>query len=158
MRRVILLRSPCRQRAEGEHQRNDLNTYKKKYGITPLKPRFNGRIGPLSVVIRGRWYGAMPGNIDSRAICLPEHQAKAGFPRLHAKSGEFRRTKVAPLRIAAHNPRFHHTLDLGHADSASNSFIKLLSYDHSHPFKDDGHARQDRSTHRDSGRINPPAA
>lgn len=43
-----------------------------------------------------------------------------------------------------------------HLDAAL--FIKLLSYDLSHPIKDDSHARQHRSPYRCSGRINPSAA
>lgn len=72
----------------------------------------------MSVVIQVRWHVAMPGNIDSRALQLPEHQAKAGFLPLHAKSGQFRGVKFAPFHKEARHERFHHTFDLGHADFA----------------------------------------
>ena len=60
----------------------------------------------------------MPGNIDSRAPCLPQNQTKAGFLRLHAKSGECRGRMVDPFHTEARHRRFRHTFDLGHADSA----------------------------------------
>lgn len=85
----------------------------------PINPVLTVGIGPLNAVIQGRWSGAMPGNIDSRAIRRPEHQAKAGFPRLHAKSGQFRRVKVAPFHTGSRHRRFRHTLDLGQANFAS---------------------------------------
>lgn len=72
----------------------------------------------MNAVIQGRSYSAIPGNTDSRALCLPEHQAKAGFLRLHAKSGQFRRVKVAPFHTEVRHQRFHHTFDLGHVDFA----------------------------------------